>query len=66
MVWKSGSLISQKGPTGLQTAAKDVLAEAPDRFILGAECALLDEINWQQGEPGGGLGSLHLEFWITI
>lgn len=40
--------ISHKDPTGLQTAVQQVLAEAPDRFILGAECALLGEINWSQ------------------
>jgi uroporphyrinogen decarboxylase len=40
--------ISQKSQFTLTSSVKEVLKNAPDRFILGAECALLGNIDWKQ------------------
>lgn len=40
--------ISRENPEDLKMAVKSVLENAPDRFILGAECALLGNIDWKQ------------------
>jgi uroporphyrinogen decarboxylase len=46
--------LEKRGPitTGnidsLDSAAKEVLDHAPPRFILGAECALLGEVDWKK------------------
>jgi uroporphyrinogen decarboxylase len=40
--------ISKENPEDLKMAVKSVLENAPDRFILGAECALLGKIDWKQ------------------
>ena len=46
--------LEKRGPilTGtdqeIQQQVSSVLEEAPDRFILGAECALLGEVDWKK------------------
>jgi len=46
--------LEKRGPilTGtnqeIQQQVTAVLEEAPDRFILGAECALLGEVDWKK------------------
>ena len=46
--------LEKRGPilTGtdqeIKAQVNKVLQEAPDRFILGAECALLGEVNWKK------------------
>ena len=40
--------ISKDEPGALRTEVKNVLHSAPEGFVLGAECALLGNIDWKQ------------------
>jgi uroporphyrinogen decarboxylase len=42
---RHGTLVSGS-PDEIQAAAREVLADAPERFILGADCTLPGDINW--------------------
>lgn len=40
--------ISKENENDLKASVREVLEKAPEQFILGAECALLGEIDWKQ------------------
>jgi uroporphyrinogen decarboxylase len=56
--------LEKRGPilTGtdqeIQAQVKEVLEEAPERFILGAECALLGEVDWKKVRTAVNTGHL--------
>ena len=39
-------IIAQGSQGDVKQAVEDVLADAPDRFILGADCTLPGDVNW--------------------
>ena len=45
-----GGVIASGNGAEIKKAVEDVLREAPDRFILGADCTLPGDIDWDNIE----------------